>query len=69
MALNKDHEIGAHPEHYSLWRIGSFDDNSGELTRLDFECLGKAHELVAQAQTVDAEKMKDLEAEVIELGA
>ena len=66
MALNKDHEIGAHPEHYSLWRIGTFDDNSGELTRQDFECLGKAHELVAQAQTVDHEAMEDLKQEVLE---
>lgn len=66
MALNKDHEIGAHPEHYSLWRIGTFDDNSGELKREDFKCLAKAHELVAQAQTVDAEAKEDLKQEVLE---
>lgn len=69
LALNKDHEIGQHPEDYSLWRIGFFDDNKGELTPEAKECLGTALEMVASAQAVDPVKMKDLESEVIELGA
>ena len=69
MAMNKDHDIGAHPEHYSLWFIGTFDDNTGELVRSDFECLGKAHEIVAASRKVDPDKMKELEAEVVQISA
>ena len=69
MAMNKDHEIGAHPEDYSLWFIGTFDDNTGELVRSDFECLGKAHEIVAASRKVEPDKMKELEAEVVQISA
>lgn len=67
MALNKDHEIGAHPEDYTLWRIGTFDDNKAQLVPEDKECLGTALEMVASAQTVDPKALEDLEAEVIEM--
>ena len=67
MALNKDHEIGAHPEDYSLWRIGTFDDNTGKLVAENFECLGRAHELVAAARTVDADAIEKLDAEILEM--
>lgn len=67
MALNKDHEIGAHPEDYTLWRIGTFDDNKAIVVAEDKECLGTALEMVASAQTVDAVKKADLEAEILEM--
>lgn len=45
MANDKDHDIGRHPEDFSLFRIGSFDDNSGEIEVIDAQCLGRAHEI------------------------
>lgn len=32
LAADKEHEIGKHPEDYSLCRIGMFDDNNAEVT-------------------------------------
>lgn len=67
MALNKDHEIGAHPEDYSLWRIGTFDDNKAILVAETKECLATGTEMVASAQAVDAVKMKALDGELAEV--
>jgi hypothetical protein len=63
MALNKDHEIGAHPEDYTLWRIGTFDDNKAELVAEAKECLATALELVSSARSAEEvrENMEKLE--------
>lgn len=45
MANDESHDIGKHPEDYSLFRIGQFDDNSGELLPEDRECLCTALEV------------------------
>lgn len=47
IAKDKEHPIGAHPEHYSLWRIGQYDDNKGVITSDKNECIARAHELAA----------------------
>lgn len=52
IACDADHPIGAHPEHYLLFRIGTFDDNSGELVPESPCCVAKAHELVAASRVV-----------------
>lgn len=44
---DKSHEIGKHPEDYSLYRIGIFDDNKAAITPEDKECIATALELVA----------------------
>jgi hypothetical protein len=64
LAVAADHEIGKHPEDYSLWRIGQFNDNKGELVPEDRECLATALELVATAQRVDQDKMEELNGEI-----
>jgi hypothetical protein len=43
---NSDTKIAKNPEDYSLWKIGSFDNVTGELIPQDLECLAKAHEQV-----------------------
>ena len=50
IAQNADHEIGKHPEDYSLYRIGTYDDQKGELHPEDRECLATAEEVVAMAK-------------------
>jgi len=34
-----DHPIANHPEHYSLWRLGNFDNTTGKMLNEDNECL------------------------------
>lgn len=49
-AVRADSEISKHPEDYSLFRIGSFDDAEGELIGCAPHCLARAHELAAQSR-------------------
>ena len=51
IAQDADHEIGKHPEDYSLFRIGTYDDNKGELHPEDKECMATALEVVASARS------------------
>ena len=54
LAINAEHEVGRHPEHYSLFRIGEFDDNEiGKSYFEGVECIAQAHELVAKAQVIE----------------
>lgn len=45
-ASKPDSEIGKHPEDYSLFRIGTFDETAGEVSGHEPVCIGRAHELV-----------------------
>ena len=44
--VNGDNPIAKHPEDYALFRIGMFDDQSGELIPEECQCLRRAHEVV-----------------------
>jgi hypothetical protein len=44
--------IGMHPEHFSLYRIGLFDDNTSEIVPEDAVCIARAHELVAASRKI-----------------
>ena len=50
ISQDADHEIGKHPEDYSLFRIGTYDDNKGQLHPEDKECLATAMEVVAASR-------------------
>lgn len=48
ISQDKEHPVGKHPEDYSLFRIGTFNDSSGflepeqpECIRTALECIGK----------------------------
>lgn len=47
IASDAEHPIGKHPEHYSLYRSGTFDDQTGKLFPEEVNHLANAHELVA----------------------
>lgn len=47
---DSEHEIGKHPEDYTLFRIGIFDDNRAELIKETPEALATALEMVAKAR-------------------
>ncbi len=43
-----DHPINKHPEHYSVWRLGNFDNTSGKIINEDNECLWQGIEALSQ---------------------
>lgn len=60
IATDADHEIGRHPEDYTLFRIGIYDDNRGELIPEVKESLATALEVVAKTRMVDKDKQESL---------
>ncbi len=64
VATSADHPIGKHPEHYSLWRLGMFNNVNGQLTNETNECLWTATEAISQAQQIDAAQMDAFQQQV-----
>ena len=50
LSTNADTKVGQHPEDYSLYKVGMFNDNDGILKPLDKICLATAQEMVAKAR-------------------
>lgn len=49
IANDPEHPIGKHPEHYSLYRVGTFDDQTGQFSPEPNTHLANAHELASTA--------------------
>jgi len=64
ISTDADHEIGKHPEDYTLYRLGIFNDNTGEFTPEVPEVLATALAMVAASRNVDREKMDAFEASI-----
>ncbi len=45
IATDADHEVGKHPEDYTLYRIGTFNDTTGKMTGEELEKLATALEM------------------------
>ena len=60
-AVRADSEISKHPEDYSLYRIASFDDNTGKMEGCEPKCLGRAHELAAKSREKDTQQLELVE--------
>ncbi len=58
VAISADHLISKHPEHFSLWRLGVFNNENGDLQDEANECLWTATEAIGQSHTVDKEQMQ-----------
>lgn len=44
---NKESQLNAHPEHFSLWILGNFDQSNAEIDLLPVpERIAKAHDMV-----------------------
>ena len=43
---NSGSEMNAHPEDYSCFKLGEWDDNTGELVSCEPVCLARAHEII-----------------------
>ena len=64
LSQDAEHEVGKHPEDYSLFRLGTFDDNKGQLVGEAPECLATALEMVAASRRVNADNLERLDAQV-----
>ncbi len=64
VAIAADSPVGKHPEHYSLWRLATFDNNNGKMLDEQNECLWTAIEAIAQAQDVSQPAQIDLVEEI-----
>lgn len=52
IAQDANHEIGKHPADYTLFKVGIFDDNTGEIVPMAPERIASALELVSQARNI-----------------
>ncbi len=53
LVMDAEHPVGKHPEDYSLFRIGLFDDNTGQLSNEANSCLATALETIAAGRKKD----------------
>jgi len=60
LCTSADHPYSDHPEDYSLFRLGIFDDQTGKLTDEANECLANGHEVVALSRQVNKEAQEEL---------
>ncbi len=60
LAQNADCNIGQHPEDYTLFRVGIFDDNNGKLHNEVNESLATALECLAKTKNPDPQKITHL---------
>ncbi len=65
ISCDAEHPIGKHPECYSLYRIGEYDDNTGIITPEDAIVIGKAHELVSASRKIIGEQQVDAFADTV----
>ncbi len=58
IATDAEHPIGMHPEDYTLFRLGVFDDNRGELHNEPNESIATALECVSSARNVNKDNLE-----------
>ncbi len=51
MCDDESHPVGQHPEDYSIFRLGQFNDQDGFITNDDNECLSTGLEMVALSRS------------------
>ena len=61
LAVNADHPIGKHPEHYNLIKVGSWNDATGEIVDFQNMTLRTGLEAVSSMQRVDSAKLVEFE--------
>lgn len=54
LARDPSHEIAKHPEDYALFVIGTFNDNTAEITSIEPRVLSRAHEVKRNPNQFDA---------------
>lgn len=52
ICMDAESIIAKHPEHYSLYRVGVWNNASGKITPENPECLETAHAAIARVQKI-----------------
>lgn len=60
IACDADHEIGKHPEDYTLFCLGSFNDGTGEIIPWPPEKIAMALEVVSITRNVNRDNIEEL---------
>lgn len=68
IAISAEHAIGQHPEHYSLYLVGEWDDNNAVIKPEDRVCIATALELIAKAQKVTSGALKEFDEDIVKIG-
>ena len=55
IAQDKSHPIGKHPEHFRLFKVGEFDDNSGKIKGIPAEHVVNAIDFIEEGVSSIAE--------------
>ncbi len=64
ICTDADHPCGAHPEDYSLFRLGNFNDQNGAVSNEQNVCLATGLEVVANSRMVHRDQMDMLDTTV-----
>ena len=60
ISMNKESKVGRNPEHFLLYRVGTWDDAVGECNSEGYEVLAKAIEVVANVVPIrQADSVED----------
>lgn len=68
IAQDASHPIGQHPEHYSMYRLGTYDNNNAKINLENKECLATAQELLALTKSPNPDKIAQLHQNLAEGG-
>lgn len=68
IAIDAEHEVGRHPEDYSLCRIGRYDDASAKLDAEDVEVLATGLAVVASARNVNKDNLELFDKQLPKIG-
>jgi len=66
IATDADHEVGKHPEDYTLYRIGSFNDTTGKMQGEELEKLTTGLECVAADRSPTKNHLKEMTDKIAE---
>ena len=51
ISLDENHEVGKHPEDYTLYQVGTFNDTTGKLDGEAIEKLATGLEMIAEMRS------------------
>jgi hypothetical protein len=64
LAVGDDHPVAQHPEDYTLFKIGEFNDGTGELEPMVPEKLINGGEAVSQSRKVNGAHLEEVDKEI-----
>jgi len=60
ISQDAEHEVGKHPEDYTLYRIGDFNTTTGKMTGEELEKLATGLEMVAESRQIQPGQLKEV---------